>query len=80
MMNKQATSLVTSYTGRSRDIPPPIHRYNTRIQTKENVSIRQTNSHQPNIHLKTSNAVINPSTGAEMEYHDLIKDLTTKVL
>ena len=77
-MNKQETPPVTLYTGQSRDIPTPIHWYNTRTKPKANMSIQKTNSHQPNIHLQTFNAVINPATGAAMEY--LIKNLTTKIV
>ena len=80
MMNKHATSPVSTYTGRSRDMPPPSHWYNTRTQPKVNVRIQKTNSHQPNIHPQTCNAVINPATGAEMEYRDLIKNPTTKIV
>ena len=35
MTNKQATSPVTSYTGRSHEMPPPIHWYNTRTKPKK---------------------------------------------
>ena len=42
--------------------------------------IQKTNSHQPNIHLQTCNAVINPSTGVATEYHDIYKDLATKIV
>ena len=80
MINKQATPPVISYTGRSQDMPPPLHWYNTRTQQKANVIIQQTNSHQPNIHLQTCNAVINPSTGAAMEYRNIINDPTKKVV
>ena len=80
MMNKQATSPVKYYTGRSRDMPMSIHWYNTRTQPKANVIIQKTKSHQPNIYLQKCNAVINPSTGAAMKYRDLIKYPTTKVI
>ena len=80
MMNKHATSPLTAYTGRLRDMPPPSHRYNTRTQPKSNVSIQKTNSRQPNIHLKTYNEVINTVTGVAMEYRDLIKNPTTKTV
>ena len=80
MMNKHATSPLTAYTGRLRDMPPPSHRYNTLTQPKANVCIQKINSLQPNIHLQTFNAVINPATGAAMEYRNLIKNPTTKIV
>ena len=79
MMNKQATSPVKYYTGRSRDMPMSIHWYNTRTQPKANVSIQKSYSHQPNIYPQTCNSLMNPATGAEMDYRDLIKNSTTKI-
>ena len=61
-------------------MPTPIHRYITQTKPKANVSIQKTNSHQPNINLQTFNAVINTSTGAEMEYRYLIKYPTTELV
>ena len=59
-------------------MPLPIHWYSTQTQPISNLSIYKTNSHQTNMHLNTFNAVINPVTGAAMEYRDLIKNVKTK--
>ena len=80
MMNKQATSPVTAYIERSRYMPPSSHQYNTLTQPKANLIIQKTNSRQHNIHLQTCNTVINPSTGLEMKYRNIIKNPTTKIV
>ena len=79
MVNIQATSPVSAYTVHSWDMLPPIHRYNTQTKPKANVSIQKTNSHKPNNNLKPFNAVINPATGATIEYRDLIINPTMKI-
>ena len=66
------------YTGNKYDLPRATHRYNTRAQGKrvepmaQHVSILATNlqgHHQENV-------VIDPTTGASLEYRYLIKGLT----
>ena len=80
ILNKHTTSPVRDYTRQSRYMSPPSHRYNNQRQPKSNLSIQKTNSHQTNIHLQICNTGINPATGAAMEYHDLTKNQTTKIV
>jgi hypothetical protein len=56
-----------TYTGTRYDAPPQPHRYNTRSQARRQQ--RQNAFHAQLL----ANPVINPSTGASQEYHQLIK-------